>query len=83
MADLDTWLKASGLTHEQFAKMIGVSQAAVSLYRTGQRLPRRPILRAIATATGGAVMPNDFVPDEPAPTPSPDAGGAAPDGGAA
>lgn len=73
MADLDTWLKASGLTHEQFAKMIGVSQAAVSLYRTGKRQPRRPILRAIAAATGGAVMPNDFVelPD------APESGGAA------
>lgn len=59
--ELQEYLKKRNLTTEQFAKLIAVSQGAVSRYATGKRFPSRDILRRIDAATKGKVRANDFV----------------------
>jgi transcriptional regulator with XRE-family HTH domain len=61
---LSSYLDAAKETHEAFAKRIGVSQAAVSRYAAGARLPRPEVLHRIVEATGGKVTANDFLSDE-------------------
>lgn len=44
-----------------FAKALRVSKEAVRLWALGERTPRPELMRKIAEATGGQVMPNDFM----------------------
>ncbi|MFM7852394.1 MAG: helix-turn-helix domain-containing protein [Flammeovirgaceae bacterium] len=44
-----------------FAKKIGVSVPALHRYLHGERFPRIEHLKAIAIATEGKVLPNDFL----------------------
>lgn len=57
---LDAYLRLHGYTEFAFAAEIGASQASVSMYRRGKRVPRPPIMRRITTATKGAVQASDF-----------------------
>lgn len=57
---LGEYLKDRKISHEEFGKLIGVSQVAISRYVNGQRVPRHTNIEAIAKATEGAVSPNDF-----------------------
>jgi transcriptional regulator with XRE-family HTH domain len=60
MERLKKWLKDHNLTGAEFAKIIGVQQACVSLWLTGERFPRPENMQKIMEATGGEVQPNDF-----------------------
>lgn len=58
--NLSTYLRLSQQSADEFAKKIGTSQAAVSRYAAGKRMPRPEQMARIATATDGAVTAADF-----------------------
>lgn len=58
---LADWLDAEKLSHQEFGDRIGKSQAAVSRYVAGKRMPDEETLIKIFEVTAGAVTPNDFV----------------------
>ena len=55
------YLSATGLSQDEFARKVGVSQATISRYASGLRTPRLPHALAILTVTGGRVTPEDFL----------------------
>lgn len=58
---LDSWLTDNGRSHADFAKEVGVYDAAVVWkWRNGKAIPRRDAMRCIFRVTNGAVTPNDF-----------------------
>lgn len=61
---LAAYLKAEGLTQQEFANRVGISKRAVSMYAQGHRLPRPPILARIRKITNEQVTYDDFVSDE-------------------
>lgn len=67
---LRDYLAATATSHAAFATRIGVSQAAVSRYVSGARIPGPAQMARIAAATAGAVTANDFYPAA-APSPAP------------
>lgn len=66
---LSDWITREGLSHQEVGDRIGKSQAAVSRYVSGKRMPDEETLIKIFEVTGGEVCPNDFValPDLPSP----------------
>ena len=60
MERLKKWLKEKNMTGAQFAELLGVAQAAVSMWLTGERFPSRRNIQKIVELTGGEVQPNDF-----------------------
>jgi transcriptional regulator with XRE-family HTH domain len=58
---LADYLSQSKITPAAFAAEIGVTRKAVDYWLAGKRLPRIEQLQAIATASKGAVTPNDFI----------------------
>lgn len=63
---LSQYLSLRGLTYETFGALIGVGAPAVSRYVSGERFPRRAVLRRIVEVTDGAVGPADFPLDQKA-----------------
>jgi 3,4-dihydroxy 2-butanone 4-phosphate synthase/GTP cyclohydrolase II len=59
--DLRSYLAEHRLTHEAFARQIGVTTSAVTKLVAGTR-PSWPTMERIVAATSGAVTPNDFLP---------------------
>lgn len=57
---LAEYLALKEITHAAFAEKIGTTQATVSRYASGARLPRPAVLDRIKRVTGGAVTANDF-----------------------
>ena len=57
---LSTYLSQHKLNFTEFGGRIGVSQAAVSRYANGLRIPRPAHMRAIERETKGLVTANDF-----------------------
>ena len=58
---LDRYLEITKQTRADFAQLVGVTEVSLSRYITGNRIPRPSLLKKIAFASDGAVMPNDFV----------------------
>lgn len=58
---LADWIAREGLSHQEFGDRIGKSQAAVSRYAAGLRMPDEETLIKIFEVTDGEVAPNDFV----------------------
>jgi transcriptional regulator with XRE-family HTH domain len=58
---LDRYLELTKQTRADFAQLVGVTEVSLSRYITGNRIPRPSLLKKIAQASAGAVMPNDFV----------------------
>jgi len=63
---LAEYLEKNSLTLTEFGARIGVSHAAISRYRNGQRRPEWNVLERIQEETGGAVRPEDFYGGQPA-----------------
>ena len=59
---LTHWLKQQELTPSAFAATTGLAVSTITRAINGDRRPEWPTLDKISEATGGAVMPNDFVP---------------------
>lgn len=57
---LAEFLATTRTTHAAFATRIGVSQAAVSRYAAGLRVPEPEHMLRIVAETAGAVTANDF-----------------------
>lgn len=57
---LQVYLELRGLSHAQFAEIVGASPQAVSLWATDQRIPTRTFMDAIKESTTEAVTANDF-----------------------
>lgn len=58
---IDEYLKDSGLSLSAFARKAGVSEAAMSRYAAGKRMPRPAVLRRIVEASGGRIQANDIL----------------------
>jgi transcriptional regulator with XRE-family HTH domain len=57
---LADYLTTTSTSHAAFASRIGVSQATVSRYAAGNRIPGPSQMARIVEATDGTVLPNDF-----------------------
>ena len=57
---LAKFLKQSGWTQREFAKRAKISEAAVSLWISGDRIPQLPQMNKIKGITKGRVRPADF-----------------------
>jgi glutamine synthetase len=57
---LGHFLAESGFSVRDFAKTVNVTEAAMSRYVSGKRLPRAEIMQRIVEASHGEVQPNDF-----------------------
>jgi len=58
--NIQAFLAEQNLSTAAFAADIGVSQASLYRYMSGDRLPRPTIMTAIVEKTAGKVQPNDF-----------------------
>ncbi len=60
---LDEYFKTQDpkVSHADFAKRIGVTQAAISRYVNGERFPSPELIRKIHEATAECVTANDLV----------------------
>lgn len=61
---LETYLAQSQITQAEFATRIGRAPSYVSQVLRGTIWPSRSVMVSIASATGGAVTANDFLPQE-------------------
>ena len=59
---LRAYRAANGLSREVVAKALGVSVETIRRYETGERIPRRAIMRRIAEWSGKQVTAADFYP---------------------
>ena len=59
--ELQKFLDDSGMTSGELARQIGVTQKAVYYWLKGGRLPRPNNIRAIVSATNGAVTAADLL----------------------
>ena len=57
---LEKYMKKKNLTDLQMANLVECSRSAITMYRLGQRIPRRDIANRIAEVTKRSVTPNDF-----------------------
>jgi tellurite methyltransferase len=55
MKEIEEARKAKGLTQEQLAKLVGVTQGAVAQWENGQTHPSFPVLPRLAAALGVTV----------------------------
>jgi hypothetical protein len=63
MTKLDQYLAENNLSSPVFADQVGIAASTVWRLRRGDTLPDWETIRRIIAATGGAVTPNDFLPD--------------------
>ena len=62
---LDEWLTTNNVSTRDFADRIGVDNATCWRLRNQRTRPQWTTLKTIIEKTNGAVMPNDFLSDEP------------------
>ncbi|WP_216697912.1 helix-turn-helix transcriptional regulator [Methylocystis sp. MJC1] len=58
---LDAYLRQYGVSEKALAEATGYAQGTINKLRNGKINPTLAVLEAIAKATDGAVMPNDFL----------------------
>jgi DNA-binding XRE family transcriptional regulator len=54
------FMQSHQMTDEKMAEKIGVTRIAVYMYKVGQRIPRKEIMKKIRDVSDGKVQPNDF-----------------------
>lgn len=57
---LQSYLEEQKIRHDDFAEMLGVSEASVNRYANGKRIPAPPVMKKIAKVTKDNVTANDF-----------------------
>jgi len=57
---ISDYMAQAELTEAQAAILFGCSQATVNKIKLGKQWPSPGLMRRIAEATAGSVMPNDF-----------------------
>lgn len=55
-----TATKPKKISHAAFGERVGVTQATINRYVSGDRFPSPDMIRKIQDATGGAVTVNDW-----------------------
>ena len=58
-------IKKAGATQQEFARLVGVTPAALSFVLSGRRSPGRDLALDIEAATAGAIRARDWRKDEP------------------
>jgi transcriptional regulator with XRE-family HTH domain len=58
---LSAWLSETETRPAQLAKTLEVEQSTVSRWLNGSMMPSMEMMRRVANATDGAVMPNDWM----------------------
>jgi len=59
---LEAYLRTTGQSLSAFAHQAGLSEASISRYLSGKRVPRADAIRRIVRATRGRVQPEDLLP---------------------
>lgn len=59
---LKTYMTENNLSQSDLARQLNMTQAAVSMWVSGERRPDWASLAKLAQLTGGAVTANDFMP---------------------
>lgn len=59
---LKTYMTENNLSQSDLARQLNMTQAAVSMWVSGERRPDWDSLAKLAHLTGGAVTANDFMP---------------------
>jgi predicted transcriptional regulator len=57
------WIATQGLTQQEAANLLHITQAAVSFLCNRRRTPSLPLMRKISVLTDDEVQPQDFVDD--------------------
>jgi len=61
---LGEFLRLADLPQAKFATLIGVRQATISRYISGEQIPSTPIVLKIRALTEGAVTLDDWLPEK-------------------
>lgn len=61
---LDAYLKREKITASEFAARMGKPASTVTRLLNGERSATMDLLEAVRVASHGAVMPNDFLPQQ-------------------
>ncbi len=61
---LDRYLEENRLTPSAFARGVPLPPSTITRLLAGERAPSFELLKQICLATGGAVTPNDFLPED-------------------
>jgi transcriptional regulator with XRE-family HTH domain len=61
---LGEYLQLAEISQTRFAAQIGVRQATISRYISGEQVPSTPIVVKIRDLSGGAVALDDWVPEK-------------------
>ena len=60
MHPLDEWIFNQASTRKKLADNLGISEASLSRYLSGDRIPKPEIMRKIIEVTNGIVNPQSF-----------------------
>jgi transcriptional regulator with XRE-family HTH domain len=61
---LREYLRLADVSQTRFAALIGVQQATISRYISGEQIPSTPIVVKIRDLSGGAVTLDDWLPEK-------------------
>jgi transcriptional regulator with XRE-family HTH domain len=61
---LGEFLRSADISQTRFAALIGVRQATISRYISGEQIPSTPIVLKIRALTEGAVTLDDWLPEK-------------------
>ena len=64
---LDDWRKLRNLNQTELARLLGRTESTVSRLLNNRRRPDWATMQRIVEVTDGAVTPNDFLAEQPAP----------------
>jgi transcriptional regulator with XRE-family HTH domain len=62
---LSAWMTQEGLDDQELGRRVGKDRSTIYRIRTGTHKPSPDLMEAIAKATGGQVLPNDYFDDLP------------------
>lgn len=62
---LSAYLEREALSDEEFGKRVGRDRSTIYRIRNGTHKPSPELMEAIARASEGAVLPNDYFDDLP------------------
>lgn len=63
MNRLAEWMRERGMSDEDLAAQVGTTRATISRLRRGKLVPTLRLAAAIKSATGEAVLVDDFIPN--------------------
>ncbi len=55
------WRRKYGISQEELAKRLGVTQQAVAYWESGKKHPKREIFKKLIKITNGEIKPEDYL----------------------